>query len=130
MWNCPSCGTRVEASFEVCWNCGTARDGTPDPTFIRADDSGPIEDEAPAVPKSPEGELVEAYRALDLMEAQFLVEQLEGQGIAATADTQDFHDALASMTSGPRVWVLEANLPRARAWLATYEAGKHHPGGR
>jgi hypothetical protein len=30
----------VEESFEVCWNCGTARDGTADPNFQRADESG------------------------------------------------------------------------------------------
>ena len=24
-WTCPRCGETVEGSFEVCWNCGTAR---------------------------------------------------------------------------------------------------------
>ena len=35
MWNCPKCGERHEDSFEVCWNCGTAQDGTEDPGFQR-----------------------------------------------------------------------------------------------
>jgi len=38
MWECPKCHERHEDSFEVCWNCGTAQDGTEDPSFQRADD--------------------------------------------------------------------------------------------
>lgn len=37
IWNCPACGTKVNASFEVCWACGTSFDGTPDPDFVVAD---------------------------------------------------------------------------------------------
>ncbi len=25
-WRCPACGESVEAGFDLCWNCGTARD--------------------------------------------------------------------------------------------------------
>lgn len=32
-WNCPQCGESVPIGFEVCWNCGTSEDGTPDPDF-------------------------------------------------------------------------------------------------
>lgn len=39
MWNCPKCSERHEDSFEVCWNCGTAQDGTDDPEFQRAEES-------------------------------------------------------------------------------------------
>src|SRR5258708_39845010 len=38
MWQCSKCREKVEDTFEVCWNCGTARDGTEDPSFKRADD--------------------------------------------------------------------------------------------
>ena len=27
MWTCAKCGEEVEDSFEVCWNCGAAKDG-------------------------------------------------------------------------------------------------------
>ena len=37
MWDCPKCGERHEDSFEICWNCGTAPDGTEDPDFQRAE---------------------------------------------------------------------------------------------
>jgi hypothetical protein len=25
-WVCPGCGERIEGGFELCWNCGRARD--------------------------------------------------------------------------------------------------------
>jgi len=33
MWECLKCGEHVEDSFDVCWACGTSRDGIEDPTF-------------------------------------------------------------------------------------------------
>ena len=76
MWTCPKCHAKVDPSFEVCWKCGTTPDGVEDPTFVRADDAGPIEDPpvtdealaaAPVVaattppnPFGPDVELVEA----------------------------------------------------------------------
>jgi hypothetical protein len=26
IWVCPTCGERVDAGFDLCWNCGRARD--------------------------------------------------------------------------------------------------------
>jgi hypothetical protein len=36
MWSCKKCRERIEASFAVCWNCGTSKDGIEDPSFQRA----------------------------------------------------------------------------------------------
>jgi hypothetical protein len=33
MWTCPKCRERVEDGFDVCWNCGTNREGREDPHF-------------------------------------------------------------------------------------------------
>jgi Putative prokaryotic signal transducing protein len=138
MWTCPKCHTRVDPSFDVCWKCGTTSEGVEDSTFVSADDTGPIagdpvvpeldveEDVAVEgdLPEPIQGDLVEAYHALDLMEAKFLADQLNGEGIQAVSDTHDLHDALGSMDSGPRVWVRAEHLPRARAWLASYDRNK------
>jgi hypothetical protein len=144
MWTCPKCHSKVDPSFDVCWNCGTSAEGVEDPTFVKADDSGPIEadpvvpeleteeEDARFVGELPEplsGDLVEAYAALDLMEAKFLADQLTEAGIPAVSDTHDLHDALGSMESGPKVWVRADDLPRARAWLETYERDKKVPAG-
>src|SRR5206468_9188931 len=101
-------------------------DGTEDPTFVKADDAGPIEadpvtpelevDEKVAVdgdlPEPIRGDLVEAYRALDLMEATFLADQLNQAGIQAVSDTHDLHESLGSMNAGPRVYVRADDLPQ------------------
>jgi predicted nucleic-acid-binding Zn-ribbon protein len=38
MWVCQKCNEQHLDSFEVCWSCGTSKDGTEDPGFQRADD--------------------------------------------------------------------------------------------
>ena len=38
MWNCEQCGEKIEDSFDVCWNCGTAMDGSKDPEFVKVRD--------------------------------------------------------------------------------------------
>jgi len=132
MWTCPKCGTKVDPSFEVCWACGTTADGVEDPTFVPADATPPVE--SPLDLDMPEGdrpipeplnaeagELVEAYQALDLMQAKFLADKLTEQGFPAVSDTHDVHDALGSLSSVPRVWVRAGDLERARAWLMEYE---------
>jgi outer membrane protein assembly factor BamB len=39
MWNCPKCGVKVDPSFDVCWSCGTTKDGIEDPAFVREGES-------------------------------------------------------------------------------------------
>jgi ABC-type Fe3+ transport system permease subunit len=38
MWICSRCHETVEETFDVCWNCGTAMDGTVAPNFQREAD--------------------------------------------------------------------------------------------
>jgi hypothetical protein len=38
VWQCVKCGQSVEDDFDVCWSCGTSRDGVEDPSFQTADD--------------------------------------------------------------------------------------------
>lgn len=40
-WSCANCRKNVDVEFDICWNCGSDRDGTIDPAFIRADASPP-----------------------------------------------------------------------------------------
>jgi hypothetical protein len=145
MWTCPKCHAKVDASFEVCWQCGTSADGLEDPTFVRADDAPPIEDPpvteeglsnlplvgatTPARPFGPDVEVVEAYRAEDRMQAHFLAGELTGQGIPAVADSHEPNETLGGLRELPRVWVRAEDLEAARGWLAGYEAAQRetHP---
>ena len=139
MWTCPKCAAKVDPTFDVCWQCGTSPEGVEDPTFVRADDAGPIED-PPVTPTLesigdagplPTGELVVCYQALSLMEAQFVANELTEEGIRAVSDQQDMQDTLGTWDGNPRVYCHEADLPRARAWAEAYDArrkaeiGKH-----
>ena len=136
MWTCSKCETKVDPAFDTCWNCGTSREGVEDPSFVKADDAPPIEDSqydpiaepvrarwAEAI-RDHEGEIVSCYQAYSLMESKFIADQLNGEGIPAMSDTQDLQDALGTMEGNPRVYCREEDLPKARAWIAEYEA--HH----
>lgn len=35
LWKCPNCGESIEAEFDLCWNCGTSRDGETPSEFER-----------------------------------------------------------------------------------------------
>ncbi len=103
MWTCPKCATKVDPSFDVCWSCGTGRDGVEDPTFVSADAAqpapSPLDRDMPLgdepIPEAapPLENLVEAYWASDLMQATFLADKLSEEGMPAVADTHDMHDA-------------------------------------
>jgi hypothetical protein len=133
MWSCPKCETKVDAGFEVCWKCGTTREGVEDPGFLSADEEPPIADplydpvaQVPegvaASPFTPGDDLAAAYQAQGLMEAKFIADELMAAGIAAMADTQDFQYFLGTMEGNPRVWVRRDDLDRARAWVEAYDA--------
>jgi Putative prokaryotic signal transducing protein len=139
MWTCPKCHSKIDPSFDVCWNCGTSADGVEDPNFVKADDAAPIEGDPVVIPgldvvedveivsELPEPireDLVEAYSAFDLVEAKFLADQLNEAGIQTVCDTHDFQHSLGLVNASPRLWVHEDDLPRARAWLEAYEKNK------
>jgi hypothetical protein len=144
MWTCPKCHAKVDPSFEVCWQCGTTPDGVEDPTFVRADDDGPIEDPpvteeglavapadaaTPANVFGPDVEPVEAYTAEDRMQAHFLAGELTNLGIPAVADSHEPNESFGGLMSLPRVWVRAEDLGKAREWLAGFEAAQResHP---
>jgi hypothetical protein len=41
MWQCLKCREELEDSFDVCWSCGTSKDGVEDPDFHKEDDIPP-----------------------------------------------------------------------------------------
>lgn len=139
MWTCSKCGSKIDPTFDVCWNCGTSREGVVDPNFVTADETPPIADplyDPAAVADEPVksrwseqvgphgDDLVSCYQAYSLMESKFIADQLSGQGIPAMSDTQDLQDALGTMQGNPRVYVRAIDYPKARAWLLDYERHK------
>lgn len=137
MWTCPKCHAKVDPSFEVCWQCGTAADGTEDLSFVRADDAGPIdgppvteeglanlplvEQTTPPNPWGPDVEPVVCYTAEDRIQAHFLADELSKIGIPAVADSHEPNETFGGISSLPRVWVRTEDFPRARVWLDGFE---------
>src|SRR5262249_16552610 len=116
-----------------------------DPSFVPADQAGPIEDPivdhpddvigelAPdpgEVAGGPTAEMVPCYQAYTLMEAKFLADQLTEQGIPALSPTQDIPDAPGVWDGNPRVYCRDQDLLRARAWLEAYDARRQAEHGR
>jgi hypothetical protein len=66
-------------------------------------------------------ELVVAYQASNPMEAQFIVDQLKGEGMKAVCDSLDMQNMLGPWDGNPRVYVHARDLDRARVWLVEYD---------
>jgi hypothetical protein len=134
-WTCPKCDEVVEAGFDVCWKCGTAADGTEDSTFLTADQSGPIfdpiEDDSSIESDALGDELAESlpdliacYQAANVIDAQFVANQLRERGIPAVADRHDI--SLGGYVPGmsgsrPRVRVRPQDLEKAQRWIESFE---------
>ena len=132
MWDCPKCHAKVDPSFEVCWQCGTSRDGVEDPSFISADETGPIDDPVRDHPLTtpdvafqelsgiPLSELTVCYEAYNLVEAKFLADQLIEAGIPAISNAID-DNAIYLALERPRIYVRSEDHDRARVWLEEFE---------
>jgi hypothetical protein len=134
-WICPKCGETVDPGFDVCWQCGTAADGTEDPSFLSADESGAIVDPVEDAEFAGDDELgdefgeslpnlVACFGAVDVAEAQFVANQLRERGIPAIADRHDVtlgRYMLGASGSPLYVRVRPQDLDRARAWIGPFE---------
>jgi hypothetical protein len=41
VWICSKCRQAVPDTLDACWNCGTTRDGFPNPTFVKSEPPEP-----------------------------------------------------------------------------------------
>jgi hypothetical protein len=117
VWTCPKCATEVEDSFEVCWQCGTALDGTEDPGFEPERDgmmsSADFEaDRAARV----QGRLVTVGTFADSPAAYLFCSRLEAAGIRAMVLDEHgttVYGGVLGITNGVKVVVHEMDLERA-----------------
>jgi hypothetical protein len=64
IWSCPNCRQSVPDTFEICWNCGTDREGTADPAFEKLScetDSNEIEETQDVPEPSPQSNIQCSY---------------------------------------------------------------------
>jgi hypothetical protein len=125
MWKCSHCGENVEDSFQVCWSCGTTRDGVLDPHFFDAEGAGaapenePMDDHFVDTEEEPEPMVTVAHCNL-LAEAHAMRVQLEAEGIPVfLADelTVAMDWLLSNAIGGVKVQVPERYAARATQLL-------------
>lgn len=133
MWTCPKCRESIADDFDVCWNCGTSRDGTEDPSFepIASDaavpDPGPgTEQDAGAsappsfAPSDPTRQLVKVATFWHPVEAWLARNRLAEAGILAFVADEQLITAnwlLSAAIGGAAVEIRLADLELAQAVL-------------
>lgn len=134
---CLRCDEELEDDFDLCWACGTARDGTEDPDFQTADETPTIYDAAEdgSVISTdelndefgePMPDLVSCFMGENVTEARFVADRLREVGIPTVSDKSDLSTAVlggfmpSAWGEGPRVRVRPQDLDRARVWIEGY----------
>jgi hypothetical protein len=95
MWQCTKCRESIEDSFDVCWSCGTSKDGVEDPSFQKADD-------AEGAPSDAAGE----FRHLTIPRAvppEDAIQAGEPASIAPAVDSKCPHCAGVELIRGVRL---------------------------
>ena len=141
MWHCPKCGEQLDDGFDVCWNCGTARDGTADPGFHAESDDPAVPDPGPGTdqPKETAGDqatplgmagqrIVEVVLRSQCCWRQIgLSGLLEEAGINARVVGEVLGNAAGGLPLGeataPRIWVLGNDAARAREIIGRWRDG-------
>jgi hypothetical protein len=124
MWKCSNCGESLRDDFEVCWSCGTTKDGTLDPHFLDPEAAAAPENEAlEDIPSDMEEEperMVTIAQCNLPAEAHAMRVRLEAAGIPVfLADelTVAMDWLLSNAIGGVKVQVPERYVPRATRLL-------------
>jgi hypothetical protein len=122
MWTCPKCKIEVEPDFDVCWSCGTSRDGTEDPEFDPELDGIQTAEQFEAETEARSHEdFVTVATYWKPSEAIVARSRLEAEGIRAyLADEQliAMDWLLANAVGGIKLQVAQHDQERAREVLA------------
>jgi Putative prokaryotic signal transducing protein len=133
MWKCPKCSENLNDEFEVCWSCGTTREGVVNPDFLNGDTGSPapenlpMEKLAPFVDEDAEPMVTVAQCQLST-EAHAMRIHLEEAGIPVfLADelTVAMDWLLSNAIGGVKVQVPESYAERAAEVLENFSRSKH-----
>ena len=121
MWTCSKCREKIEDEFDVCWSCGTTRDGNANPEFV-PEQEGVMGDQAYMAQQVAQREenLVTVANFGNAPEAHMVRSRLEAEGIHAfvmrdmAATVWGFVNSL----DGVQLQVPEKDAARARIVLA------------
>lgn len=126
MWTCPKCKVDVDQGFEICWACGTSREGGGKPGFD-PESEGILAAEAFAAE-------VETKRREDLVtletfhsapEAYVVCSRLEAEGIAAIVTDELATSRILDSSAAVKVQVPEAQVEEARKVISSIHRVEH-----
>jgi hypothetical protein len=126
MWTCPKCQAEVDEPFEICWSCGTSRDGVEDPGFNPEADGVMTAEDFERERQARASEPLVTVAVFDAPpEAHIARNHLEAEGIPALVVGQDSLFAewmLRDTRGGIKLQVFENDLEAARQVLAEVNA--------
>lgn|SRR5262245_12196878 len=100
MWECRKCHERLEDSFEVCWNCGTSKEGVEDPTFAKAEKGEKASEPDALSTTAGQDKARSRGRASTRRIAQLIYVGLNGYALALDRDTGEIVWSNKDMRSG------------------------------
>jgi hypothetical protein len=129
MWTCPYCKIEVEPEFDVCWSCGTSRNGDKMPGFD-PEAEGIMGAECKAETEvRRRGDLATLETFWSAPEAYVVCTRLESEGIEAVVTDELATTSglgLGNLSGGVRVEVPEAQLTRAHDILESCRHAAAH----
>jgi hypothetical protein len=120
MWYCSKCGEEVDDEFDVCWSCGTTREGIQDTGFNPETEGVLTEQAYQAVRDARQDEtFVTVARFGNAPEAHMVRSRLEAEGIPAYVMNEMATNTWGFAMDVVRLQVAEKDSERARAILAS-----------
>ena len=113
MWECSKCHESIEDGFDICWSCGTSKDGTEDPNFESHREATLDNDYAQSSSYIPDGMILATTPSLESHSVQRYLGVVCGEAIVGA---NVFRDVFASITDivGGRSYAYESALADAR----------------
>ena len=128
MWTCLKCQTEVEEDFDVCWSCGTSKDGVEDSGFVPERDGVVTEQHyQKETAEKINDKLVIAGTYWNAGEASLAQIALQREGIRSFLDNElilAMDWLLSNAVGGVKVLVADMDLLRARMVLSQIEDEK------
>jgi len=120
MWKCTKCGEEVQNDFDVCWSCGTTREGVENTEF-NPETEGVLDEQAYRAQQEAvrDETFVTVATFGNAPEAHMARSRLESEGITAFVMDELAPTAwgLPNALDGVRLQVAEKDAVRARALL-------------
>ena len=113
MWECSKCHESIEDGFDICWSCGTSKDGTEDPNFESHREAPLDNDYAQSSSYIPDGMILATTPSLESHRVQRYLGVVCGEAILGANVLLDVFAGITDIVGG-RSNAYESALADAR----------------